>query len=139
MAWVWIILALVYILSPYDFLPDFVPVTGWIDDLIVLFLMIRYIARFYKARQSGYQAPGNRHDQTQAEEKTRPESDDAPHGAPHTILGVPAHADPEQIHAAYRKLANQYHPDKVAHLGREFQELAEKRFKDIQQAYEQLK
>jgi uncharacterized membrane protein YkvA (DUF1232 family) len=29
------ILALIYVLSPLDLLPDIIPVVGWIDDLIV--------------------------------------------------------------------------------------------------------
>ncbi|HUT69368.1 MAG TPA: DnaJ domain-containing protein [Desulfatiglandales bacterium] len=39
---------------------------------------------------------------------------------------------------AYRKLANKYHPDKVDHLGDEFRVLAEQRFKEIQEAYQEL-
>ena len=39
---------------------------------------------------------------------------------------------------AYRLLAGKYHPDKVAHLGDEFKALAEKRFKEIQKAYQEL-
>jgi DnaJ-class molecular chaperone len=35
-------------------------------------------------------------------------------------------------------LAGQYHPDKVSHLGEEFRQLAEKRFKEIQVAYQEL-
>ncbi len=35
--WLWLILilAILYILSPIDFLPDVIPVLGWIDDVIV--------------------------------------------------------------------------------------------------------
>ena len=36
-------------------------------------------------------------------------------------------------------MANKYHPDKVVHLGKEFEEIAEKRFKEIQKAYAMLK
>jgi DnaJ like chaperone protein len=32
-----------------------------------------------------------------------------------------------------------YHPDKVIHLGEEFRELAENRFKEIQKAYQELR
>ena len=32
-----------------------------------------------------------------------------------------------------------YHPDRVMHLGEEFRALADKRFKEIQQAYMELK
>ena len=30
---------------------------------------------------------------------------------PHRVLGVPCDAAPEEIHAAYRRLARRYHPD----------------------------
>ena len=30
-----IILALLYIISPFDLVPDFIPVVGWADDLAV--------------------------------------------------------------------------------------------------------
>ena len=34
------LIALVYVLLPIDLLPDAVPVTGWIDDLIAVLLAI---------------------------------------------------------------------------------------------------
>ncbi len=30
-----LILAVLYILSPIDLIPDFIPVVGWVDDLAV--------------------------------------------------------------------------------------------------------
>jgi len=30
-----LLLAVLYILSPVDFIPDFIPVAGWVDDLAV--------------------------------------------------------------------------------------------------------
>lgn len=30
-----LILALLYIISPIDLIPDFIPVAGWADDLVV--------------------------------------------------------------------------------------------------------
>lgn len=141
MAWIWIILALLYLLSPYDLVPDFFPLRGWIDDLVVLFLIIRYVARLRRTRQSGNEGSQEARDRTGAEEeeKARPANGSGAPGDPYTILGVTRDAAPEEIRSAYRQLANQYHPDKVAHLGKEFQELAEKRFKEIQQAYDQIK
>ena len=57
---------------------------------------------------------------------------------PHRILGIERGATPEEIKSAYRRLAVKYHPDKLEHLGDEFRELAEKRFKEIQEAYQEL-
>lgn len=63
---------------------------------------------------------------------------DAPRPA-HEVLGVDPAADQQQITDAYRRLAQQYHPDKVATLAPEFQELAERRMKEINGAYRALR
>ena len=58
---------------------------------------------------------------------------------PYKILEIQRGASQEDIKRAYRQLAGKYHPDKVEHLGDEFKTLADKRFKKIQQAYQELK
>jgi DnaJ-class molecular chaperone len=63
---------------------------------------------------------------------------DLPYQAIYMVLNVPRNASPEEIKTAYRKLVNKYHPDKVFHLGEEFRELAENRFKEIEEAYRKL-
>lgn len=50
-------------------------------------------------------------------------------------LGLSASASRDEIKKVYRQLAMQYHPDKVSHLGPELIAFAEKKFKDIQEAY----
>ncbi len=35
-----LILAAVYVLSPIDFIPDILPVIGWIDDVAVILITI---------------------------------------------------------------------------------------------------
>lgn len=57
---------------------------------------------------------------------------------PYRILHIDRSATPEAIKRAYREQAARYHPDKVAHLGEEFQAMAKEKFQDIQWAYEQL-
>lgn len=59
--------------------------------------------------------------------------------SPYDILGVAPTATPEEISSAYRQLAKQYHPDRVAHLGPEFRDLAEQRMKEINAAYQSLR
>jgi hypothetical protein len=54
------------------------------------------------------------------------------------VLGVESHATESEISAAYRQLAQMYHPDKVAGLAPEFQALAEARMKEINAAHEVL-
>jgi DnaJ like chaperone protein len=137
MKWIWIILALIYLLSPLDLIPGLHAV-GWLDDLVVMILLFRYLSKIGQFRTTGRPPLGDRqytddHSQTQnnqAAEKTV--------RSPFEILEIPPDADQKEIRAAYRKLANQYHPDKVAHLGDEFQKLAEQRFKEIQAAYDKL-
>jgi DnaJ like chaperone protein len=58
---------------------------------------------------------------------------------PYTVLGLKSNCTNDEIGKAYRNLANKYHPDKVSHLGREFIDLATRKFTHIQKAYEQLK
>ena len=54
------------------------------------------------------------------------------------ILEITKDADVSEIKAAYRKMAKKYHPDRVMHLGKEHQEGAEEKFRQVQLAYEQL-
>jgi len=137
------ILALIYTLVPYDFIPDILPLWGWIDDIFVLYLLWR---TFYRARRT---VSGQSHtDRVGADHREKTQQ--AHHGDagnvhqdpkkdPYSVLGVPREATQDEIKTAYRRLSNQYHPDKVHHLGEEFQKLAEQRFKEIQEAYQALK
>ena len=55
------------------------------------------------------------------------------------VLGVSKSATPEELKKAFKRLAIKYHPDKVAHLGKEIQHTAEEKFKAVNNAYQQLK
>jgi len=54
------------------------------------------------------------------------------------LLQVPADAPAAQIKQAFRQLIARYHPDKVQHLGEEFQALAEERSAELTIAYKTL-
>lgn len=60
------------------------------------------------------------------------------HRTPYEILNVSSCATLLEIKSAYRKLATQYHPDKVACLAPDFEELANRKMKEINIAYETL-
>ena len=137
------VILILYIISPYDLLPDFFAGLGWIDDLIILGALYWYHFYYRPAkakaryestyRQEGQGSQSKTYNENHAQKDERFSSRD-----PYTILGVSRGASADEIKSAYRKLANKYHPDKVDHLGEEFKELAEKKFKDIQEAYQKL-
>lgn len=143
------IIGLFYTFCPYDLLPDFIIGVGWIDDISVLFLLWWFYSRWKKKQQDSlnYYQRGNNSSSNESRRESSYEkaSEKGYHSGkeeirqdPYMALGVRPDATPEEIRKAYRQLVNKYHPDKVIHLGREFQELAEERFKDIQKAYKEL-
>lgn len=54
------------------------------------------------------------------------------------ILEIDKSATNDEIKKAFRTMAKKYHPDKVIHLGKEHQRGAEEKFRQVQEAYEQL-
>ena len=55
---------------------------------------------------------------------------------PYSVLGVDRNASDEDIKKAYRQLSRKYHPD--ANINNPDKEAAEEKFKEIQQAYDQI-
>jgi cold shock CspA family protein len=55
------------------------------------------------------------------------------------VLELNPNASDDDITAAYRRMAQMYHPDKVTNLGAELQQLADRKMKEINAAYELLK
>ena len=144
-----LILAVLYTLNPYDILPDLMVGWGWLDDLIIWGLLWKYIAS-QKKKYANYQRV---YDQTRRRFKSESsgnssgrrdwDSDEADFNTedvwdPYQVLEIDRRASAAEIKKSYRKLASKYHPDKLEHLGDEFKELAERRFKEIQKAYQEL-
>jgi DnaJ-domain-containing protein 1 len=58
---------------------------------------------------------------------------------PYEVLGVLRSASFEEVRRAYRELASKYHPDKVSHLAKEFQDMANEKLKEINGAWEKIR
>lgn len=56
-----------------------------------------------------------------------------------SLLGLKTGASLEDASAAYKSLAAQTHPDKVAHMAPEFRDLAERKMRELNAAYEQIR
>jgi len=59
--------------------------------------------------------------------------------AAYKILEISPEATDEEVKKAYRRMAMKNHPDKVSHLGEEFQKAAKERFQKVSAAYEEIK
>jgi DnaJ-domain-containing protein 1 len=131
-----IIIALLYLMFPRDLIPDFFGSgLGLIDDLSLIAALTYFYRkrlRDFSARTAGEsaQARGETH------RKKAKQSDCA--FDPYQILSIPTSSSQETIRSAYRSRMKEYHPDKVAHLGEELQELAHRKVLEIQKAYQQL-
>ena len=55
------------------------------------------------------------------------------------ILEIEPSATDNELKKAYRRMAMKYHPDKVSHLGADFQNAAKEKFQKVNQAYENIK
>ena len=146
---IFIILAVLYLLNPYDILPDFFLGAGWLDDLVIFGFLARYLYKLKKKQEASRQYHKNSRNSGQGGRQTAGDHQSGGHNHskdsstgpwdPYQILEIDRSASQEEIKQAFRQLAGKYHPDKVEHLGAEFKTLAEERFKEIQRAYEQLR
>ena len=115
----WILLLIIYIISPLDLVPAF------FDDLIALVVLI-----YMTLKQRGVLG-GTRytHSKTRYKEgnqsyhRARPDGDLSLQEAYRT-LGVAPNAAWEDIKKAYKEKIRKNHPDKVSHLSEEIQEKA---------------
>lgn len=55
---------------------------------------------------------------------------------PYEVLGVPAGASDDEVKRAYRDLTRKYHPD--ANVNNPLADLAEEKFKEVQEAYDMI-
>ncbi|MBN1673427.1 MAG: DUF1232 domain-containing protein [Kiritimatiellae bacterium] len=136
--------ALGYFILPADAICDLIPGLGFTDDLGVLLTALATIATYVK--------PGHRvraRELMEWECTGRNEARAGGQGAPYAggpppgdreayygaILDLDGDFSPARVRDQYRDLAKKYHPDRVHHLGVEFQEMAEQKLKAINEAY----
>lgn len=60
-------------------------------------------------------------------------------GAAYRVLEVSPDASDDEVRRAYRRMSMKHHPDKVAHLGPEFQKTATEKFQRVNAAYAAIK
>lgn len=53
-----IVIALIYLISPIDLLPDFIPIIGWIDDGAIMYLLFLQLKK-ETARYAVFKAKDN--------------------------------------------------------------------------------
>ncbi|MFN8641750.1 MAG: DUF1232 domain-containing protein [Candidatus Binatia bacterium] len=118
------LLALAYLVSPIDLIPDVTPI-GLVDDLIILVTTGWWIYQQWKNRPQPSTTPP-------------PPGDAGPAWDPHRVLDVPRGASRAEITRAYREQMKRYHPDRVSGLGEELQDVAHRKTLEIQRAYIEL-
>ena len=133
---------LLYARSPIDLIPDFFRPIGFLDDLALLAIIWWWLQ---KKRRETAEPSHSQEEPSSSESRSESRSHEAKpkeekrRKSPHEVLGVPLSANEQEIEAAYKNLMKQYHPDRVHGLGEELQEVAQKKAKEINAAYEALK
>lgn len=124
----WLILAaLAYFLLPFDLIPDVLGIPGRIDDVVAMAALVWFYRNHVRQHVASGSARG-----APAQPKKAKAFD------PYEVLQVARSASGDAIRAAYRARMQEYHPDKVAHLGEALQKLAHEKSQEIQRAYQEL-
>ena len=143
--------ALGYFILPIDALPDFIPVAGFTDDCAVLLIAARTVLAHIKPTHRKWarelldwerRVQGSRSaDEYGRQGKSGQEfaSEAEKERYYRMVLELSAEITSSALKDQYRQLAQKYHPDKVQHLGEEFQQMAEHKLREINAAYEYLR
>ena len=51
-----ILIVPLYLLSPIDLIPDFIPILGWLDDAVIVPMLVGFVARVLGGRGSSARA-----------------------------------------------------------------------------------
>jgi len=91
-----------------------------------------------RPRQSSQNTTGEAPRRPRPQTPTPPVADEFELRSPHDLLGVEEGAPADDIARAYRKALKLCHPDRVANLDPDLQELAHRKSKALRRAYEML-
>ena len=144
--WLLLLLCALYVLTPVDLIPDFFGLPGRFDDLLVALGTLMYLyssskkapgaagARGPRSSDGGRQGgEGGRESEGASSRRTSAGPSD-----PYEVLEVERNETLEEIRRRYKEKLLQYHPDRVVHLGGEFQEMAERKTKEITEAFQKI-
>ena len=147
--WLLLLLCVLYIVIPVDLIPDFLGLPGRFDDLLIAIGTLYFLfskskeipgtggartSRSSRSSREGRQGhEGGRGSEGASSKKAAPGSLD-----PYEVLGADHGEGFEEIRRRYKEKLLQYHPDRVLHLGREFQEIAERKTKEITEAFQKI-
>lgn len=143
----WLVLVILYFVSPLDLIPDFLGLPGRLDDVLVGLAGLYYMARNSAAgkraedagREAGRRPAGG---QGAGRSRTAPREEEPQPGGlkdPYEVLGVSREASFEEIRRRYRERLLEVHPDRVQHMGGEFRELAERKTLELNEAFGRIR
>ncbi len=133
------VIAVIYLVFPRDLIPDFLGRgLGLLDDLLLIGLLTYFYRKQLRQHAARETRESGRRDREEPSSRAQAPASERPFD-PYEVLGIAPSASREAIQVAYKARMNEYHPDKVAHLGEDLQKLAHRKALEIQQAYQQLR
>ena len=140
----WLVLVAVYVLSPVDLFPDFLGLPGRVDDILIALVgLYYYYANAPGKTRKGRRGSAGRGAGARQQKRESSETGDGPgtghkQDDPYEVLGVKCGDSLSEIRGHYKEKLLHYHPDRVQHLGGELQELAERKTKELNEAYQKI-
>lgn len=110
--------------------------TAWSFIIIIAcavagFLIVSFVIEAFRSKSEAARPSEPDHG-----EDAKPDEEGTQNAAWFEVLGVPPTASVGEIKIAYRERVRQYHPDLVAGLGIELKQVAERKMKELNAAYE---
>lgn len=127
---------MIYFFSPFDLFPDhLLPGAAYLDDIILGVIFLRIYQNHKKRIEAAHSSENHKHEKRSNNHRQEYKKKQF---NPYEILKIKPGASRDEVKKAFHQQSSRYHPDKVSHLGKEFQDLAHEKFVEIQRAYEIL-